>query len=219
MGNLREKLQAVQTELKAPKNLYNSFGGYKYRNAEGILEALKPLEKKFQIITTISDSITAVNDRIYITATVTVYDTETDEKISVSAMAREAESKKGMDSAQVTGATSSYARKYALNGMFLLDDTKDIDSNEYQTESEKRHANDKRKAAAAAPVATAPETAPADKQIRQTLVNVCNENGINVTDVAARFKLNNDSTAAEFSAALNWLNDFINSATAADPEV
>lgn len=205
MGNLREKLQAVQTELKAPKNLYNSFGGYKYRNAEGILEALKPLEKKFNIITTVSDSITAVNDRIYITATVTVYDTETNEQISVQAMAREADNKKGMDAAQVTGATSSYARKYALNGMFLLDDTKDVDAPEYQAESEKRAA--KAPAQKAAPAAAKP--APADSEIRKQLVKLCDDHGINIQDVCKRFKLNNDSSAEQFGAAINYVNSVL----------
>lgn len=200
MSNLREKLQAVQTELKAPKNLYNSFGGYHYRNAEGILEALKPLEKKFNIITTVSDSITALNDRIYITATVTVYDTETDEKLSVQAMAREAAVKKGMDEAQITGAASSYARKYALNGMFLLDDTKDVDSDEYA----KATGGTKTE-----PAKAAAKPAPADLEIRKQLVKLCDDHGINKQDVCKRFKLNNNSTAAQFVEAINWVNSFL----------
>lgn len=131
--SLKEKLMRIHVELKAPKNLYNSFGKYHYRNAEGIQEALKPLEITYKVITTISDEIVAVGDRIYVKATATITDTESDESISVTAYAREALDKKGMDESQITGATSSYARKYALNGLFLLDDTKDTDTEEYQS--------------------------------------------------------------------------------------
>ena len=137
---LRKKLMHIQAELKAPKNLFNKFGNYSYRNAEGIQEALKPLETKYGVMTILSDSIEEIGGRIYVKATAAIYDVECGESISVYAYAREAETKKGMDDAQVTGATSSYARKYALNGLFLLDDTKDIDSEEYQTQS-KQEAN------------------------------------------------------------------------------
>ena len=132
---LRAKLMHIQAELKAPKNLFNKFGNYSYRNAEGIQEALKPLEVKYGVMTMLSDSIEEIGGRIYVKATAAIYDTESDDSICVFAYAREAETKKGMDDAQVTGATSSYARKYALNGLFLLDDTKDIDSEEYQAQS------------------------------------------------------------------------------------
>lgn len=130
--SLKEKLMRIQVELKAPKNLYNSFGKYKYRNVEGIQEALKPLEKEFGVLTVLTDEMVEVVGRVYVKATASILDIESDESISVSAYAREAMDKKGMDDAQVTGATSSYARKYALNGLFLLDDTKDVDSEEYQ---------------------------------------------------------------------------------------
>ena len=129
--SLKSKLMHIQTELKAPKNLYNSFGKYHYRNAEGIQEALKPFEKEYGVIVTLSDEIVEVGGRVYVKATATITDAE--ESISVTAYAREALDKKGMDDAQVTGATSSYARKYALNGLFLLDDTKDVDTEEYQS--------------------------------------------------------------------------------------
>ena len=132
--SLFQKLSRIQAELKAPKNLYNKFGNYSYRNAEGIQEALKPYEVKFGVMVTLNDSIEEINGRFYVKATATIYDTETGESLEVSAYAREAETKKGMDDAQVTGATSSYARKYALNGLFLLDDTKDVDSEEYQAQ-------------------------------------------------------------------------------------
>ena len=131
-----KKLMSIQTKIKAPKNLYNSFGKYKYRNAEGICEAVKPYLEEHDCSLTLSDEIIAVGDRVYVKATATLYDNETGEAISVSAMAREAEEKKGMDESQITGTASSYARKYALNGLFLLDDTKDADSDEHHNEAE-----------------------------------------------------------------------------------
>lgn len=130
--NIQEKLLYIQAKVKAPKNLYNSFGKYSYRNAEGILEAVKPFLDEMKCTLTISDEIVAVGDRIYVKANATLWDTEKIDVIAVSAYAREAETKKGMDDSQVTGTASSYARKYALNGLFLLDDTKDADTDEYQ---------------------------------------------------------------------------------------
>ena len=122
-----EKLIAIQSELKAPKSQYNNFGKYAYRNCEDILESLKPLLKEHKSTIYISDEIVTVLERFYVKATVTFIDAETGEKITNTAYAREEESKKGMDGSQVTGASSSYARKYALNGMFAIDDTKDSD--------------------------------------------------------------------------------------------
>lgn len=122
-----QTLQKIQCELKAPKNLKNNFGGFNYRNVENILEAVKPLLKKHEAILTISDDILQVGDRFYIKATATITDKDA-KSISVSALARESLTKKGMDDAQITGSASSYARKYALGGLFLLDDNKDIDS-------------------------------------------------------------------------------------------
>ena len=121
------KLIKVQNELKAPKNQYNSFGKYSYRNCEDICESVKPLLLANGLAMFISDNIELIGDRYYIKAIVTVVDTETGETLTNSALAREEENKKGMDSSRVTGSTSSYARKYALNGMFLIDDTKDSD--------------------------------------------------------------------------------------------
>ena len=125
--NVYEKLIAIQSELKAPKSQYNNFGKYAYRNCEDILESLKPLLKEHKSTIYISDEIVTVLERFYIKATVTFIDAETGEKIINTAYAREEEDKKGMDGSQVTGASSSYARKYALNGMFAIDDTKDSD--------------------------------------------------------------------------------------------
>lgn len=194
--NLTTKLMHIQTELKAPKNLYNSFGKYKYRNAESILEALKPLEAKYKVAVVIEDEITEVSSRIYVKTTVKLFDAESDDHIVTSAYAREAETKKGMDEAQVTGATSSYSRKYALNALFLLDDTKDVDTEEYQ--SQKRESKP-----APAPQVTAP--ASADRNIRQELVNYCNELGIDPREVARTYKLNNSSTDEEFKTVIGRL--------------
>lgn len=125
-NNLHNKLNKIQVELNAPKNRFNSFGKYKYRNLEGILEGLKPLLKETETVVKITDEVVAVLDRIYIKATVSISDGK--DEISVSAFARESESKKGMDASQLSGSCSSYARKYACNGLFAIDDTKDADS-------------------------------------------------------------------------------------------
>lgn len=132
---LLEKLQKIQYEMKAPKNLRNTFGNYNYRNAEGIMEAFKPYGEKYKVVLVVSDLIKNINDKVYVEATATLFDVESDQHIKNIAYAREASEKKGMDPAQVTGATSSYARKYALNGLFLLDDTKDPDTDEYQKQT------------------------------------------------------------------------------------
>ena len=121
------KLGIVQKTLNAPKNLFNKFGKYKYRSCEGILEAVKPLLDGCTVM--LSDSIESVLDRVYVKATATF--TDGISKIEVTAFARESETKKGMDDSQITGTASSYARKYALNGLFLIDDTKDADTDEH----------------------------------------------------------------------------------------
>lgn len=131
---LHEKLLAIQTKLKAPKRQYNSFGKYSYRSAEDILEAVKPLNAEQGVLLTITDEIKEVGGRIYVVATATVSD-GTDE-LKVSAFAREPENKKGMDESQITGATSSYARKYALNGLYAIDDNKDADTDEHKQQQE-----------------------------------------------------------------------------------
>ena len=175
-----EKLSAIQNELKAPKNQRNTFGNYNYRSCEDILEAVKPLLKENKLSLVLSDEIIVLGEhnpqsyiekiwdkeakqfkeevrftgqqRYYIKATATLYDIESEETISNSAFAREEESKKGMDGSQITGAASSYARKYALNGLFCIDDTKDADTDEFQktigNEQEKKEvskATDKQK--------------------------------------------------------------------------
>lgn len=131
-----ESLIKIQSELVAPKDLYNKFGNYNYRSAESILEAVKPLLSKYGAELTISDDVVLVGDRVYVKATVSITDGK--ETRTVTAFAREPSEKKGMDSSQITGATSSYARKYALNGLFLIDDSKDADTEENKNESDNR---------------------------------------------------------------------------------
>ena len=129
--NIYEKLAEIQHELKAPKGQYNSFGKYKYRSCEDILEAVKPICYKHKTTLVLTDDVVAVGDRIYIMAHAILYDFEGGESVCNSAYARESLEKKGMDDSQITGTASSYARKYALNGLFNIDDTKDADTDEY----------------------------------------------------------------------------------------
>ena len=137
--SLQECLNYIQVNLKAPKNMKNSFGNYFYRNLEGILEGLKPLLEETSCIITISDSMELIGDRYYIVATASLK--KGDEVISCEGWARESEDKKGMDTSQITGSTSSYARKYAMNGLFAIDDVRDADSMDNRntvTEDQKR---------------------------------------------------------------------------------
>lgn len=122
------KLLKVQSQIKAPKGQYNDFGKYKYRSCEDILEALKPVLAENNLIIQLSDDLVVIGERYYVKAIACLVDVETGDSINVSAFAREEETKKGMDGSQVTGASSSYARKYALNGMFAIDDAKDSDA-------------------------------------------------------------------------------------------
>lgn len=136
--NIREKLMTIQTELKAPKGQYNSYGKYHYRSCEDILEALKPHLKANNCTLTVSDEIVQIGDRYYVMAVATLYDNKSEETIQNKAYARESFDKKGMDDSQITGTASSYARKYCLNGLFLIDDTKDADTDEYKNQTEKK---------------------------------------------------------------------------------
>lgn len=130
-----KKLLEIQTKLNVPKNQFNKFGGYYYRNAEDIQNALKPLLAEQDCTAFFEkDVIEQVGERYYLVATFKLVDINTSETITVEARAREEEKKKGMDGSQITGGASSYARKYALNGLFLIDDAKDADSNEYHKE-------------------------------------------------------------------------------------
>ena len=130
--NLTQKLLNVQRDLKAPKGQYNSFGKYKYRSAEDILEAVKPINVRNGILLTITDEPILIGEWHYIKASATV--TDGVDNLTVTAYARESETKKGQDLSQITGTASSYARKYALNGLYLIDDTKDADTDEYRNQ-------------------------------------------------------------------------------------
>jgi len=128
--NIHQKLQGIQSSLKAPKGQTNKFGGYRYRSAEDILTSVKPLLAEWACTLVITDEMVEVGGRVYVKSTAVIASTEdsSDSSIHVNAYAREAETKKGMDDAQITGSASSYARKYALNGLFAIDDTKDPDA-------------------------------------------------------------------------------------------
>ena len=150
------KLVNIQEKLKAPKNQYNSYGKYSYRNCEDILEALKPLLKANKCTLVLEDNVVLIGERYYIKSTAFFTDLETGHFITCSAYAREEENKKGMDGSQVTGASSSYARKYCLNGLLLIDDTKDSDfTNTSDKPSKVQQINEKRPPAPPAPEAPA----------------------------------------------------------------
>jgi len=164
---IREKLTKIQTELKAPKSQYNNFGKYKYRSLEDIMEALKPIMKEVGACLVVEDDIKMVGDRIYVVAKATLFNAEGDDSISAQAMARESLQKKGMDESQITGTASSYARKYCLNGLFAIDDTKDADSMD--------NSQDNRPTASKA-------TADDKKQIWGEFVNACNYQQVDAMD-------------------------------------
>lgn len=177
-----EKLIKIQGELKAPKNQYNSFGGFKYRTAEDILEAVKPLLVKNGCLLTLSDSIEQTGERIYVCATATITDKEN--TVSVKAYAREEENKKGMDAAQISGAASSYARKYAMNGLFLIDDNKDPDYNkESEPEQKEEEKQEKGK-----PVLTKETVTPKGKNVFEGAVEHLKQGGAMI-DIEARYHL------------------------------
>lgn len=134
--NIYEKLNKIQVELKAPKNQKNTFGGYFYRSCSDILEGVKPLLKKYNVNILLSDDLLPVNDEIYVVSTATLLDCESGLTIDTTAMAREAMQLKGQSPSQMTGTASSYARKYALNGLLAIDDTKDADALEPPTKQQ-----------------------------------------------------------------------------------
>lgn len=135
-----EKVVTIQTELKAPKGQFNKFGNYKYRSLEDINEALKPLLAREQLQLTVSDELVLIGDRYYVKATATISDSDGN-YVEVHGYARESKDKKGMDDSQITGTASSYARKYAMNGLFLIDDTKDADTDEYTKQTKESVSN------------------------------------------------------------------------------
>lgn len=144
--NIYEKLAEIQHELKAPKGQFNSFGNYKYRSCEDILEAVKPICYKNKTTLVLIDDVVQFGERLYVKATARLYDNETQPYnfTENTAFAREADEKKGMDVSQVTGTASSYARKYALNGLFAIDDTKDADTDAYKLQTEAESIGEKK---------------------------------------------------------------------------
>lgn len=187
MKEVLKKLLEIQHELKAPKGQYNSFGKYKYRSAEDILEAVKPICYKHKCVVLLSDTVKYIGERYYVEATATIFDVETGESKEVTASAREEEAKKGMDGSQITGTASSYARKYALNGLFDIDDTKDADTDEYGNTTEHN-----------APV-------PKARPKRDALVEYCKDKGIDMNEVAKTFNLTSNATEKQFEEALKEL--------------
>lgn len=175
-----QKLNIVQSKMKAPKNLFNSFGKYKYRNAESILEAFKPYGKELGLVLMLNDSVEQIGDRVYIKATATLIDIEDNSRTEVSAYAREPMSKKGLDDSQLSGATSSYARKYCLNGLFLLDDTKDSDTDEYRNQAENQYKAQNKPSKLT------------DVQV-QSLINVVTKKGLDLDDLIAKVGLDDVS--------------------------
>lgn len=135
--SIEEKLALIQQEINVPKSRWNSFGEYHFRSCEDILTAIKPYLKKYHTLLKVSDRVEQIGNYIYITATARFIDLDTDKEITNEASARESDVKKGMDSSQLTGTASSYARKYALNGLLLLDDVKDADTDEFQKQQQK----------------------------------------------------------------------------------
>lgn len=135
MSDFLKRVGMAQSELKAPKNQYNSFGNYNYRSCEDILESAKPINKKYGLVLLLTDKPVCIGQRYYIEATARLYDIESEQFIEATASAREADTKKGMDDSQVTGTASSYARKYALNGLYNIDDTKDADTDAYKKQT------------------------------------------------------------------------------------
>lgn len=187
-----EALRLIQQELKAPKGQYNSFGKYHYRSCEDIVESVKPLLAKHGAQLTLTDDIVMVGDRIYVKATATLYD-EKGVSETATAFAREPEQKKGMDESQITGTASSYARKYALNGLFLIDDTKDPDTDEYRNQQN------------SAPIPAA--VAKISKAQADEIINLSQGAGVPIVTILKGFKISKleDMTAIDAGKTINTL--------------
>lgn len=180
-----EVLAKIQSELKAPKGQYNGFGKYKFRSCEDILEALKPLLTKYECTMTLSDDVILIGERYYIKATATLY--HNGGSVTNTAFAREDLDKKGMDDSQITGTASSYARKYCLNGLFLIDDTKDADTEEYRKEKEARaEAQNKAPETAEAQNKAKEEDKPITPAQIETLVKIARESGKELDEEAVK---------------------------------
>lgn len=180
-----EKLLAIQTELKAPKSLYNSFGKYNYRKCEDILEALKPLCAKHRAVVKLTDSVKEIENRFYVESTAIIIDVETGDRESATALAREEETKKGMDGSQITGTSSSYARKYALSGLFAIDDTADSDTTNNGEDT----------------------TQGEEKTPREQLIEKLKEKGINVNAFAKEHNVTPKTTDEQFIKLLERIDN------------
>ena len=188
--SIYKKLNDIQAGLAAPKNQTNTFGGYNYRSCESILEALKPHLKKHELTLTLTDDIISIGDRVYVKATAKLIDADGKSVVEASAFARESLSKKGMDDSQITGAASSYARKYALNGMFCIDDTKDADAT-----------NDHGKTEGKGQPSPKPEYETITKESLATLQAMLDALGVSSADYVAELNTNHDLGIE----ALSWL--------------
>ena len=180
--DIEEKLSEIQTKMNVPKDKHNDFGGYDYRSAESILEEFKKYSREYNVLLTIHDEITEIAGRVYVKAVAVFTDCNTGKKISVPGYAREPETKPKMDESQVTGSASSYARKYAMNALFLLDDAKDPDTNEYakQTGADKKSGGKK-------------EQTTADTKVNQNHINslrkMFEKQGIDESKLLAGYKI------------------------------
>lgn len=183
-----QKLADIQANMKCPKNLYNSFGKYNYRNAESILEAFKPYGAKANLLLLLTDDIKQVGDRIYVMAEAKMIDLESETSVSTYGFAREAEEQKGMDAAQITGCASSYARKYALNAMFLIDDTKDPDTDEHRTEAENRSKQTQKRTQPQQPQASV-KGRRLNKQELEQFTKDINIAGASIQDICNRYRV------------------------------
>lgn len=183
-----QRLYRIQQELKAPKGQYNSFGKYKYRSCEDILEAVKPLLAEHGFVLLLNDEILSLGTRFYIKATASIVDSEGKTIAQTSALAREEETKKGMDGSQITGAASSYARKYALNGLFAIDDNKDSDTTNTQSKEQKTKSTPSPRGEGRGEVSTNLQTPTnEDLEIYQTLSNIDD-----IEDVKSYYELNKE---------------------------
>ena len=185
-----KELIEIQKELKAPKSQYNSFSKYKYRSAEDILEAVKPLCYKHECQLKLSDNIVYIGDRYYVEATASLKNSQ-GEIESSTASAREEDTKKGMDGSQITGTASSYARKYALNGLFCIDDTKDADTDEYAKTTGKQNKSEKKESS--------------EPSYRDKVIITAQELGISFKELAKDYGLNGSTTEERFAEVLKDL--------------
>ena len=190
---VHEKLYSIQTKLKAPKKQFNSFGKYNYRSLEDIFEAVKPYLESAKCTLKCSDEIVSYGDRNYIKVTATLTDVETGESVENTALAREAVDKKGMDDSQLTGATSSYARKYCLSGLFLLDDTKDADTNEFKEQTIEEETKEQ-----------------ASKEELEKFKQLCENQGLNSREIWNQTGKAKDYSKAHLGLAMKWLVDYEN---------